>query len=296
MTQAQQVAWDDVKLFLSLLRTRRLAATARALGFDISTASRRLARLEARLKVSLFDRRREGISPTAAGLRLRSFAEEMERAAHGFSREVDGLEREVEGAVKLSVPPGVAESFIAPVLHELSRRHPRLRFEVDASTRQADLTRREADLAIRTVKPTGGPLVRQLLVRAKWVPLAAPELVASLGRLRSWDDVPWVGFGFELERLHVARWLQAHTTTAPLLRTNSFAMQVAAVQRGLGAAMMPEPYLNVHHLAPLQLSRGLAAQVKTAPVDPLWLVTHEALRRVPRVAAVWEFLVGAFGA
>ncbi|MDP1829250.1 MAG: LysR family transcriptional regulator [Archangium sp.] len=293
MIASTQVTWDDVQLFLSLVRTRRLAATGQALGCDTSTASRRLAKLESELDLSLFDRTREGLVPTATALRLLGPAEEMERASHGFRRELDGLEREVEGVVRLSVPPGVAESFVAPMLGPLAARHPRLRFEVDASVRQADLTRREADLALRTIRPTGGPLVRQLLTRAQWVPMATPERVAALGPLQRWSDVPWVGWGAGLEQLHAARWLAERVKAPPVLRTNSFVMQVSVVQQGLGVALVPAPYAAVHRLEPLRLSRKLAADARSLPVDDLWLVTHEALRRVPRVAAVWDFIAAA---
>lgn len=290
----QALPWDDVQLFLSLMRTRRLAATGGQLSVDTSTVSRRLARLEATLGLPLFDRTRAGLEPTAAAHRLLPSAEEMERASHAFTRELDGFEREVEGAVRLSVPPGVAEAFVAPVLARLLARHPKLRVELDASTRQLDLARREADLAVRTVRPTGGPLVRQLLTKARWVPMATPELVATWGRLRRWDDVPWVGWGFELTRLHAARWLAERTKREPVLRTNNFSAQVGALRSGLGAALVPEPYAPVLGLSPLQLSKGLTADARTLPVDELWLVTHEALRRVPRVAATWDFLATAF--
>ena len=289
-----QVPWDDMQLFLSLSRTRRLSATGEALGFDTSTASRRLARLEAELDVPLFDRTREGLVPTATALRLMASAEEMERASHSFCRELDGREREVEGAVKLSVPPGIAESFVSPMLGGLLARHPRLRFEVDASVRQADLTRREADLAIRTIRPSGGPLVRQLLTRAQWVPMATAQMVAALGSLQSWADVPWIAWGYGLEHLPVARWLTERVRQPPVLKTNSFVMQVSAVQQGLGVALVPAPYAQVHRLELVRLSRKLAADAKSLPIDDLWLVTHEALRRVPRVAAAWDFIAGTF--
>jgi DNA-binding transcriptional LysR family regulator len=287
------IPWDEVQLFLSLNRTRRLSLTGEALGCDTSTVSRRLVRLEERLDVALFDRTREGLVPTTAARTLLPAAEEMERASHRFTRELDGFEREAEGDVRLSVPPGVAESFLAPLLGPLNARHPRLRFIVDASVRQSDLTKREADLAIRTIKPTGGPLVRQLLTRARWVPLATPELVASLGRVNDWNDAKWIAFGAGLEHLHVARWLTTRVKSVPVLRSNSFQLQVNAVQQGLGVMIAPEPYAPVLKLEPLQLSRRLAADVKTLPVDELWLVTHEALRKVPRVAATWDFIVQA---
>lgn len=292
----QGTSWDDVKLFLALVRTRRLAAAAKTLGVDISTTSRRLARLEEQLGLSLFDRRRDGLVATDAAMRLLAPAEEMERASHGFGRQVDVLERRVEGPVRISTPPGIAESFVGPLLNDLALRHPGIRFEVDASTRQVDLTKREADLVVRTVKPKGGPLVRQRLARARWIPMASPALAASLGVVRNWNDVPWIGWAYELERLHASRWLTTHLKAEPVLKTNSFALQVATVQRGLGAALMPEQYLSVHQFAPLQLSRTLTAEAKSLPRDDLWLVAHEGLRRVPRVAAVWDYFVAVFSA
>ena len=284
-------SWDDVRLFLALMRTRRLALAGAALGVDTSTASRRLAKLEATLAVTLFDRTREGLVPTAAARRLLAAAEDMERASHLFHREIDGLEREVEGVVRLSAPPGVAESFVVPAVVELRERHPRLSFEVDSSTRQADLTRREADLALRTLKPTGGPLVMQRLTRTPWVPLAAPSLVRTLTPLRTWNAVPWLGWAAPLHQLHAARWLGARVKETPVLRSNSFVVKVNAALAGLGALLAPAPYEQVYGLQRLPLSRALTRDVATAPSDDLWLVTHEALRRVPRVAAVWDLLL-----
>ncbi|MBL8910917.1 MAG: LysR family transcriptional regulator [Archangium sp.] len=283
-------SWDDVQLFLALMRTRRLSLAGKSLGFDTSTASRRLAKLEAALDVSLFDRTREGLVPTAAARKLLASAEDMERASHQFASDIESLEREVEGVVRLSAPPGVAESFLVTSLVELRERHPKLNFEVDASTRQADLTRREADVALRTIRPAGGPLVMQRLNRTPWVPLAAPSLVRTLEPLRDWTDVPWIGWSPPLHQLHVARWLDKRVKTPLALRTNSFVVQVNAALSGLGAVLAPAPYEAVHALQRVPLSRALARDAQSAPEDDLWLVTHESLRRVPRVASVWDFL------
>lgn len=287
--------WDDVRLFLALFRTRRLALGGKQLHVDTSTASRRLARLESSLGTALFDRTREGLVPTAAAHRLLAAAEDMERASHSLQRELDGLEREVEGVVKISAPPGVGEAFLTPALSEVMRRHPKLRLEIDASVRQADLSRREADLALRTIRPTGGPLVMQLLTRTPWVPLARPAFVRAHGVVQAWGDVPWVGWAEPLAALHVSRWLLKRLgQTEPVLKTNSFPVQVSALREGLGAALMPEPYALAYGFERLQLSRTLTRDVKSAPSDDLWLVTHEALRQVPRVAAVWDVLARSF--
>src|SRR4051812_41298223 len=103
--------WEDVQLFLALYRERTLAAAAKAVSLDPSTMSRRLASLEEALGTRLFDRTREGLVPSEGAEALLVPAEEMAEAHARFSRDASGLEREAEGSVRLSVPPGLAESF-----------------------------------------------------------------------------------------------------------------------------------------------------------------------------------------
>lgn len=108
-------------------------------------------------------------------------AEEMELAAIRFAAAGARVETEVEGTVRISMPPGIADTFIAPALVKLHARHPRLVVEIEASAGYADLTRREADLAIRVMRPTGGELVALKLVTVREVPLASPAYARALG-------------------------------------------------------------------------------------------------------------------
>lgn len=281
--------WDDVRLFLELFRARTLKGAAQRLQLDTSTASRRLAALEVALDVRLFERSREGLTPTAAAEQLLHAAEDMEQAAQVLSATADQQERAVEGLVKLSVPPGFAEAFLAPMLLALSARHPRLRFEVEASIRVVDLGRREADLALRTVRPQAGDLVLQKLADSPWVAMASPAHAARLGAVRDWEALPWVGWGESLGHLPPARWLAQHVKTAPVLRTNAVGLQMAAVALGK-VALLPVQYSRSPALAPVRYGRRLAPSAAQWPRDELWLVTHRALRQVPRVRAVWEAL------
>jgi DNA-binding transcriptional LysR family regulator len=149
----ETLQWDDVRLFLALCRARTLGGAARTLGVDGSTASRRLAALEAALSTVLFDRGRDGISPSKAAEDLLPVAEEMEAVMTRFAHAADGLEREVSGLVRMTCPPDVADVVVAPLLGELFQRHPALRIEIDPGEAVLDLTRREADLALRVVRP-----------------------------------------------------------------------------------------------------------------------------------------------
>src|SRR5262245_52380943 len=139
-----EARWDDVRLFLALHRERTLAGAAVVVGLDPSTLSRRLTALEEALGTRLFDRTREGFAPTEGAEVLLAAAEEMASAHARFSRDASGFERVAEGTVRLSVPPGLAEVFVAPALVRLRAEHPRIQVEVDASVRFVDLTRREA--------------------------------------------------------------------------------------------------------------------------------------------------------
>jgi len=288
--------WDDVRLFLALCRARTVNEAGRALRVDSSTVSRRLTALEETLTVTLFDRNHEGITATKAAEDLLPVAEEMEAAMLRFNQAADGLEREVSGLVRIACPPDVGNVLIAPLLRELFTRHPALRVEIASGEAVIDLTRREADLALRTVRPAQGDLVVTRLTSVRWVLVASPELVRELGTLRSWADAPWIGWGSRFSLIAAAKWPETHAKGLdPVLRSDSLMVQIAAACVGVGVALLPEPSARHNGLVPVKLAANLRADACTWPTDELYLVTLRALREVPRVRAVWELLLERAG-
>lgn len=282
--------WDDVRLFLALCRGRTVGEAAAALGVDASTVSRRLAALEEALATTLFDRGRSGIAPTESAEQLMPLAEEMEQTMLRFANVTAGLEREASGPVRIACPPDVAEVIVVPLLRALLAKHPRLRVELEPGEAVLDLTRREADLALRTVRPTGGDLIVTRLATTRWIVAASPKQARALGKLRAWSDAPWIGWGERLEGIAPARWYQKHVAGTPLVRSDSFRVQLAAVAAGVGVALVPEASAEHYGLVPVVLGAKLRAAAAEWPVDELFLVTHRALRNVPRVQVVWELL------
>ncbi len=283
--------WDQVRVFLAVARAGQLAGAASRLGLDVSTVSRRLDRLEGELGVHLFDRTRDGTVATAAAEAMLPAAEDMERGLAQFAAAVDAIESTAEGVVRLTAPPGVADAFIAPLLARFRERFPRVVVELDASIGYADLTRREADLALRATRPRSGDLVAVKVVSTRAIPMTSPAYVASLGRLRRWTDARWVAYGADLAHLPTSRWMAEHAAGAvPVLRTSHFASQLAAAAAGLGVVLASEPFRHVHRLEPVAIARGLQGSWDALPVEELWLVGHRALRTVPRIAALWDFL------
>ena len=118
-----------------------------------------------------------------------------------------------------------------------------------------DLTRREADLALRVVRPTSGDLVMTRLTTARWVLVAAPKLASRLGTLRDFGAAPWVSWGERLAQLGAARWLAKHAKgVEPVVRSDSLTVQLAAVRSGAGVALVPEPTASHYGLVPVKLA------------------------------------------
>lgn len=284
--------WDDVRLFLALCRARTVGGAAEALGVDASTVSRRLAAMEEAMAATLFERGRDGVTSTEAAEQLMPVAEEMEAAMTRFAIAAGGLEREVSGLVRITSPPDVVDVLLAPLVGELLTRHPALRIELDPGEAVLDLTRREADLALRIVRPVRGDLVVTRLLTARWVLVASPGVARALGTLRAWSDAPWVGWGQRLSHIGPARWFARHVRGAePAVRSDSLIVQLAVVAAGAGVALVPEPSVKHYRLVPVKVAASLRAEAAEWPADELYLVTHRALRQVPRVRAVWDLFV-----
>lgn len=285
--------WDDARVLLSLLQTRTLSGAAARLGVNASTVSRRLQALESALGARLFDRTPDGVLPTVLAEQLGPHAEAMERAAAGLTLTAQGRETRPEGDVRLTAPPGVAEFVVAPALPRLLKRHPRLRVVLDASVSYADLTRREADIALRLARPTSGDLVARRVGVADGGLFGAPRYVRQLGVLRRLRQGRWITWGEDLSHLPAAQFVA--TLVPPdrvVLRSSHMGSMVAAARAGLGLLVLDQPMGAACGLSKVRLDAELVRQLPSMQsVSEAWLVAHRALRDVPRIAAVWDFLV-----
>jgi len=279
-----------VGVLLAVWRGRSLDAAARRLEVDAATVSRRLRALEQALGVTLFDRTRLGLRPTAALEDLLPLAEGVEQALGAFVSGAEGFEALPEGTVRVTAPPLLAEHFLAPRVPALLARAPRVELEILVDQRVLDFGRREADLALRTVRPEAGDLVCQRLRAMRPVVAAAPGLLAGRRPLAAWGDLPWIGWDASMASQPLARFLAAHGLV-PRVRSNSAAVHLAAARAGLGLVVYPDALVRLWGLAEVPLAPALRAELGAVPAEELWLVTHRALRRIPRVDVVWRWVV-----
>jgi DNA-binding transcriptional LysR family regulator len=283
--------WDNARVFLAIYRRGTLRGAAAELQMDQATAGRRLAALEEALDARLFLRTPKRYVPTPAGETAFRAAEQMEAGAHALQRRMQGLDERLEGTVSLACTDSVATVFLMPALGALRRRHPGITVRMVASTQLSNLTRREADLAVRPVRPDAPDLiVRHLGQRAVGL-YATREYLDARGLpeagtgLAGHDIVVYestvggtrrdVLCGEPAEGAHVA------------LETNTGMMLTQAVAAGLGIGEIPT------HLARRFPSLVRVWPERSEPYD-MWLVMHGDLKRTARVRAVADAVVEAF--
>lgn len=274
--------WDDVRLFLQASRSGSFSAAAKAEGIEQSTMSRRVASLEENLGHPLFIRHRSGLTLTDLGRRLVRRAEQAEAEMLGFTDEAQGEEREIAGEVRLALTESMAVHAIVPFVVPLLReRFPMIRLDLCTGYRNVDLGLREADLALRFARPSEASLVMKRLARMRTAVLAS----ATYAKGRSGEELDWVRLGMSDVPAPESDWYDANIGKTPVLSTNGYLTQVAMVRAGLGAAVLTRSLLRIDaNLVVLDLDLP-----KTPPID-LWLVSHTARRRIPRINAVWALL------
>ena len=199
--------WDDLRCVLAVARTGSLSGAARELEIQHSTVFRRLNALERRLGVKLFDRSREGYVPTARGELAAAAAGIMESEALAVEKQFVGSDSQLSGTVRLSTSELFAAFLLPPVLKSFLAAHPGIEVEVTVSSRVVDLTRREADLALRATTAPPDNLVGRQVGEIRYAVYGTEQFVGP--HAGSMENLPWLGFEDALSYLAIARWQRA---------------------------------------------------------------------------------------
>jgi DNA-binding transcriptional LysR family regulator len=279
--------WSDLTFFLALARSGSLSAAATRMGTDHSTVARRIESLERDLGVRLVDRLPRAYQLTTAGERVRDLGGAAETAIADIERYARAADRSPHGVVRISGPPHLISSLIAPSLTSLKRSNPELKIELAGESRPVSLSRREADIALRMFRPSQKGLVARRLAVFHFGLYGTREYVARTAA----SDCNYIGYDESLEHVPQQRWIAAVAGARPFaLRTNDLAAMFAAVRGGLGLAALS------HAMA---RSEPALVQVKTSEPPPkreLWLLFHRDLGKSPAVRAVIDHIVKVTGA
>ncbi|EAQ8545544.1 LysR family transcriptional regulator [Salmonella enterica] len=286
--------WDDAKIFLALHREGTLRGAARRVGVDQATIGRRITAMEHALAATLFLRTSKGYLLTQIGEVVLASALKMELAATDFVRTAQGGDNRLVGEVNVATTDTLATDFLLPALYALHRNHPDIRVILKTSTQVVNLTLREADIAIRTVKPTNPDLIIRKL--ASW-PIG---LYASQDYLAR-HGLPKTGCGFSGHSLVVyePHWQSARFTTVmdePVdgakiaAGVDTSLMLRQALLMGLGLGEMAVPLADQAGLVRIWPERQ-----RPDPYE-IWLVTHQDVQQAARIRAVIHAIETAFEA
>lgn len=197
--------WDDARIFLAIARAGTLSGAADKMNMGIATVSRRLDRLEQALNVPLFSRHQSGYRLTDDGEALLARAEALEYAGLAFG-EAAQLQGHVAGVVRLATSDNLATHFILPSLKGLTDHYPELRVEVLSGVQPVNLHRRDADLAIRMVKPEAGHLTLKRLGTVGFGVYGAADCLVGADGL-SLSEADFVGWPETHQHLPAAQWI-----------------------------------------------------------------------------------------
>jgi DNA-binding transcriptional LysR family regulator len=279
-----RVRWDDLRVLLAVHRTGSLGGAAKVLAVDTSTASRRLRALEEALGAALFVRTPEGLTPTDLTARLLPHAEQAEAAAIAVEAAAAGETVEAEGTVRLALADAFAVYFVAPALPAFLESNPGVVVDIRMSTALVDLARWEADVAVRFQRPETGDLVAQRIRRpGVYAAFASPAYLADRDPEAPLD---WIAWSPSRAHLPEAQLFERMVDAPVRVAGDSLVMMIEAMRAGAGVLLLPNVFGEVvPDLVRLPVPRPLAVDLD------VWVVAHRALRRVPRVDAVWRWMV-----
>jgi len=279
--------WNDYRVVLAIHRTGGLAPAARALGVNHATVFRQVNAMEGRLGARLFDRHRSGYGLTAVGEVALAAAEAMETQVLAAERRMAGGDLSLSGSIRVTAPDDMVERLLLPMFVDFRARYPQIELEIIVDNRYLNLSRREADIAIRptVAAPEAmiginiGPLNMALYATPDWLAAAEGKTVT---------DLPWVGWEDGADSIAFGGFYRRLPARPVFVyRTNSLLAQVVAAEAGMGVAVLP---CFAGEASPV-LRRLNGTDI--IPGGALWILTHPDLRRAARIKSFIDFIAAA---
>ncbi len=283
---AQLLEWNDLQYVLVVCREGTLSGAARVLGVNHSTVFRRISTIEKKLGVRLFERLASGYAMTEAGEAMLDSGERVENEMLGLSRKLIGRDLQLSGVLRVAVPDALLIKIVMPHLVTFFQRYPKIQLELIVSNNYLNLTKREADIAIRaTHEPPETAVGRRMCSMMTTIYSSTDYRVRQTEQ--AFENNTWLLPDDSLAQLPIIKWLDRNYPNAILgLRCNTLLGLYEAVIQGFGVAALPcflgDADTRLKRILPL------TAELNTE----LWLLTHPDLRRTARVRVLMDFLTG----
>ena len=284
--------WSLTRSFLAVLDQGSLLGAARQLKTSQPTLGRHIAELESQWGVVLFERTGRGLVPTATALKLAESARAMETGALQLSRTLTGTQSQTAGTVRITASVPVAVQLLPPILARMRQTLPDIQVELVSSNQVSNLLRREADIAVRMVRPEQGTLVARKIGRVGVGAYAHRSYLARRNPINQPTDLlqhDLIGNDADPSILRGFRAMGYPVTKESfVLRTDDFIVQWQAVRAGVGIGFVAD-YMAVTDPDVLPVLGGMLP----IPDLPMWLTVLREIRTNARIRAVYDFLADA---
>lgn len=281
--------WNDLRYFVAVADQGSTLKAGRALNVSQTTVARRIGALEEAVGLSLFERRSAGYALTPDGESLLGYARQVAGAAGQFETIAASRERDLSGSVRLTTQEIFAITLLSPMIKELHDRHPEILLEVDTQQDVLDLGEGQADIALRSTgqEAPAGVVGRRICVD-DWTLYCSREYAAAHGVPHTRAELKQhaiIGGGGGKLWLHYEAWLRSLGLEGQVAMHHASSMGLlSGVRSGLGLAVLPCVVAD----AESDLIRCLPPRNDHGRT--MWLLTHERVRRTPRVRLVIDFL------
>lgn len=282
MTDNHKLHWDDLRIILTIGREGSLSAAARVLGSSHSTVFRQINGIEKKYATRFFKRQANGYELTEAGELVMRFAQNIEDEIQDLNRELLGKDLRLQGKIILTAPEGVSHYILMPYLASFQDQHPDIDIELRASPELFELSRSEADLAIRVTDTPPDNCIAKKICNFRLAFYASPEYLKQT-KSHELLDYEYVFCNFHLELLLKTLWKNKPRPRVKLLTDKNILAATRAAANGMGASLLPC----------LIGEKESALQRIGEPLDyqsTLWIMTHSDLRQTVRVKALMDHL------
>ena len=275
----QHINWDNLRYVLVVAQKGSIAAAARELGVNRTTVLRRIDAFQENLGCRIFERSKSGYVLTLEAEKIIDAAQEVESTLFNIQRQIEGRELRLEGELRVTTTDTLVVSKLGPHLASFHRKHPHISVTVGITNNILDLTRRDADIAIRPTKEPEPPLVGRRVTDVHFGVYGSADYLHTFSGT-TLEQHQWIGFDPSLQTTLPGKWLDSKFPDVKIcFRSDSFVGLKIAAENGLGLALLP------HYLGDSsRLLHRLPAPTEDLTTG-LWLLAHPDMIRSARVNA-----------
>lgn len=277
--------WNDIRIYLALVRSGSVRNAAVSLGIGHATVARRIIEFEKRVGVRLFEHSTEKYAVTPAGKDMLVVAEKIETELFGLERRIVGKDKQLSGYIRVTMIDVLASHFLMPHLTKFSQLYPDINLEVSIAYQALDMEKREADVALRFTDKPPEHLIGKRLVTMHSAVYASIDYLTQHD-INSNSSASWIGFS---QHGNYPAWVRESDYPQIPAKTilPSLLLQLEATKSGMGISMLPcfigDPEPNLQRLP----------SIKEKPQYGLWLLMHTDVRTTTRLRVFTKFIADA---